>query len=141
MATPFTITVKSIIRNTDGKVMFLIKERNGKKYLDLPGGRMDDNTFEQCIIRELKEELSLLDNVTIKHQVGEVWEFPSEIVKDGFRRLVVTFLVETELIGLHLSKEHEELLWIGPDDIYTIQEQGYILLKGFKDSLAELFSK
>lgn len=38
MSTLFTVTVKSIIQNAEGKVLILVKERGGKMYLDLPGG-------------------------------------------------------------------------------------------------------
>lgn len=135
------VTVKSIIQNPEGKVLILIKERGGKKYLDLPGGRIEGNdTFEQCIKRELNEELSLGEDINIKKQVGEIWEFPTQIFNVNERRLVVTFLVEANLDGLKLKEEHKKLLWLDRIDIDTIEEKGYILLKGFRDSLDVFFT-
>jgi 8-oxo-dGTP pyrophosphatase MutT (NUDIX family) len=140
MPTLFMITVKSIIQNPEGKVLILVKERGGKEYLDLPGGRIEGNdTFEQCIKRELNEELSLGEDINIKKQVGEIWEFPTQIFNVNERRLVVTFLVEANLDGLKLKEEHKELLWLDRIDIDTIEEKGYILLKGFRDSLCAFF--
>jgi 8-oxo-dGTP pyrophosphatase MutT (NUDIX family) len=141
MPTLFMVTVKSIIQNPEGKVLILIKERGGKKYLDLPGGRIEGNdTFEQCIKRELNEELSLGEDINIKKQVGEIWEFPTQIFNVNERRLVVTFLVEANLDGLKLKEEHKKLLWLDRIDIDTIEEKGYILLKGFRDSLDVFFT-
>lgn len=136
MSTLFAVTVKSIIQNAEGKVLILVKERGGKMYLDLPGGRIEGNeTFEQCIKRELNEELSLGGDIKITKQIGEIWEFPSQIFNVNVRRLVVTFLVEVKLDRLKLKEEHKKLLWLDRKDIDTIEQSGYILLKGFRDSL------
>lgn len=141
MSTLFTVTVKSIIQNAEGKVLILVKEREGKMYLDLPGGRIEGNdTFEQCIKRELNEELSLGGDINIKKQIGEIWEFPTQIFNVNERRLVVTFLVETKLDGLKLKEEHKKLLWLNRKDIDTIEQRGYILLEGFRDSLIAFFT-
>ena len=141
MSKLFTVTVKSIIQNAEGKVLILVKERRGKMYLDLPGGRIEGNdTFEQCIKRELNEELSLEGDINIKKQIGEIWEFPTQIFSVNERRLVVTFLVETRLDGLKLKEEHKKLLWLDRKDIDTIEQRGYIFLKGFRDSIVAFFT-
>lgn len=142
MRTLFTVSVKSIIQNAEGKVLFLEKIRNSKKYLDLPGGRIeDDETFEECIKRELKQELSFVQDIKIQSQVGEVWEFPALLFNDEIRRLVVTYNVIAKLDGLRLSEEHEKLLWLDQNDINKIEEKGYIVFDGFKNNLIKFFSR
>lgn len=141
MSALFAVTVKSIIQNAEGKVLILVKERGGKMYLDLPGGRIEgSDTFEQCLKRELSEELSLGGEINLKKQFGEIWEFPTQIFNVNERRLVVTFLVEAKLDGLKLKEEHKKLLWLDRKDLDTIEQSGYIFLKGFRDSLANFFT-
>lgn len=140
MQQQFFISLKIMLQNDEGKVLFLVKERLGKRFLDLPGGRMEGNeNFEVGIKRELREELYLKDDIKILKQIGAVWEFPSELVKVGNRRLIITFLVETDISQLKLSDEHIDQKWIGLEDIENLPKDGLILLKGFESNLRELF--
>lgn len=58
----FHLGAKAIIRNSEGKVLLLEKERRQKTatYWDLPGGRMNrGETLLDTLQRELQEEVSL----------------------------------------------------------------------------------
>ncbi len=44
----------------DNKVLLIYRERDGEKYYVFPGGKIEENeTKEECIIRECKEELGI----------------------------------------------------------------------------------
>lgn len=141
MPKQFFISLKAMIQNDDGRILFLVKEREGGKYLDLPGGRMEeDDTFESTLKRELEEELSLIGNIDIIKQVGDVWELPSKFMKNGNKQLVITFLIKTHTSDISLSDEHTEHLWVGKDDLKNLEPNGYIVLNGYRKNLELLFS-
>ena len=49
----------------DGKIALIERWKNGAHFFVLPGGRLEPNeSAEQCVIREIKEEL----NITIRPQ-------------------------------------------------------------------------
>ena len=64
--------VKALIENK-GKYLILEQEYQGKKILDLPGGKIDYNeTPYDALIREVKEETCL--EIEVVKPVG-VWRF------------------------------------------------------------------
>jgi ADP-ribose pyrophosphatase YjhB (NUDIX family) len=55
----------------DNKVVLLHRENNGDKYYSFPGGKVEDNeSDEECLIRECTEELGI--KIEIKKRVYEV---------------------------------------------------------------------
>ena len=55
----------------NNKVLLIYRERDGEKYYVFPGGGIEDNeTKEDCISRECKEELGI--DINIKKYVYEV---------------------------------------------------------------------
>ena len=140
MPKEFYISLKSMIQNGEGKVLFLVKKKNGEKFLDLPGGRIEDNdNFEESIKKELNEELSLTDDIEILGQTGLVWELPSEFMKEGRRQLIITFKIKTNLDKLNLSDEHIDYMWIDLDDLADLEDNNIIMLEGYQRNLEELY--
>lgn len=128
-----------MIQNSEGEVLFLVKEKNGKNFLDLPGGRMEgSDSFEDNIRRELSEELSLTGEIKVLNQVGAVWELPSKFVKDGKRQLIITSSVKADLSELELSDEHTDHMWIGLEDVEGLEGKNLVLLEGFRRNLETL---
>lgn len=141
MPQQFLISLKALIQNNEGKVLFLVKERGGKKFLDLPGGRMEGNdSFEQTLKREIVEELSATQELNIIKQVGEVWELPQEFMKDGNRQLIISFLAKITTGDISLSEEHTEHIWIDGSDLADIGGKNFVLLDGYRNNLKILFS-
>ncbi|MEJ5283590.1 MAG: NUDIX domain-containing protein [Brevinematia bacterium] len=54
------IRLEAILFNKDNKLLLIEHEKNSNRYWVLPGGHLEPmEKFEQCLIRELKEELSI----------------------------------------------------------------------------------
>lgn len=103
--------VAAIIKNNEGKI--LIAQRNLKKsqggLWEFPGGKIEhDETKEEAIIREIKEEL----NMDIKcdgYFDDKIYEYPDKII-----RLIA--LNCTMLKDSYEILEHEQVKWIKIED-------------------------
>lgn len=111
----FYVGVKGVIVQ-EAKVLLLRTNSNHENRGDrweMPGGRIDsDETIEQALSRELKEELPNIQNI----QIGEILS-ANRIVKDiqGKISLVLVFYrVTVEFVGGEpkLSEEHLEFKWV-----------------------------
>ncbi len=111
----FYVGVKGVIVR-EGKVLLLRTNSNHENRGDrweMPGGRIDgDETIEQALSRELKEELPNIQNI----QIGEILS-ANRIDKDirGKISLVLVFYrVTVEFVGREpkLSEEHLEFKWV-----------------------------
>jgi len=52
--------IEAVIINKEGNLLLLEHEKNGKRYWVLPGGHLQPlEKLDKCILRELKEELSI----------------------------------------------------------------------------------
>lgn len=82
---------------------FLIAKRKNDGW-EFPGGRVEgEESYEECLIREIKEELDL-----------EIKKLRLFTVVSGEIELHV-YLAKCE--GEPLAKEHEEIRWIGIKDV------------------------
>jgi mutator protein MutT len=96
----FPVSVKGVVLASD-QVVLLKNERNE---WELPGGKLElGETPEQCVVREIAEELNLTASVDA---LLDTWVYnigPERIV------LIVTFgVVVPSLVGLRCSHEHKE---------------------------------
>lgn len=142
MTSLFSVSLKAIIRNKENKFLLLIKDKDGKKYWDLPGGRIEgDDSFEETLNRELKEEIGLSSNFKVIRQIGECWELPQHIIKTDYRALVIFFEVYVDDMPLILlSKEHNDFVWMGEEGIKQIESSEPILFDGYQKAIKNLFS-
>lgn len=106
--------VAAIITNSEGKI--LIAQRNLKKsqggLWEFPGGKIElDETPEEAIVREIKEELNM--EIKCNNYFDEkIYEYPDKTIK---------------LIALNCSMisdnykvlEHEKIAWINLDEFYN----------------------
>lgn len=106
--------VAAIITNSEGKI--LIAQRNLKKsqggLWEFPGGKIELNeTLEEAIVREIKEELNM--EIKCNNYFDEkIYEYPDKTIK---------------LIALNCSMisdnykvlEHEKIAWINLDEFYN----------------------
>ena len=92
---------------------FLIVKRNRKKHLGLkwefPGGKVKENeTFEEALIREIKEELNI--KISLQDKIAE------EKYKDEKIDIVLHYFLCTQEDGTIELNEHEDLAWVEKKD-------------------------
>ena len=88
---------------------FLIVKRNRKKHLGLkwefPGGKVQENeTFEEALVREIKEELNI--KISLQDKIAE------EKYKDEKIDIVLHYFLCTQEGGTIKLNEHEDLAWV-----------------------------
>jgi molecular chaperone GrpE len=110
------ITIKAVVLNEKGEVLLIkrgLEELNGGKY-DLPGGHIEKNeTIEEALIREIKEETGLDAK---KGEIIDAVEFSKDhkLFKEEKRGLRYIYYTESEEI--QLSDEHYSADWFSLDD-------------------------
>ena len=92
---------------------FLIVQRNRKKHLALkwefPGGKVQENeTFEEALSREIKEELNI--KISLQDKIAE------EKYKDEKIDIVLHYFLCTQESGTIELNEHEDLAWVEKKD-------------------------
>jgi 8-oxo-dGTP pyrophosphatase MutT (NUDIX family) len=134
------VGTKGIVVNSSGEVL-LVKESFSGNW-ELPGGRIQKTemnlTREECLSRELKEEL------------GENFQFKIlKLVDTMFRKFekprnpqveqVFLVVYECEYLGGEIDKQDEEVLdvaWVSKDNY-----QNYDYVNGYKKVLDNYFSR
>ena len=101
-----TNVVAAIIKK-DNK--FLIVQRNRNKHLGLkwefPGGKVKENeTFEEALLREIKEELNI--TINIHEKISEVK------YKDDKIDIVLYYYLCSYKSGTMELNEHEDFAWV-----------------------------
>ena len=92
---------------------FLIVQRNRKKHLGLkwefPGGKVQENeTFEEALLREIKEELNI--TINIHEKIAE------EKYKDDKIDIVLYYYLCSLKNGMMKLNEHENFAWVEKKD-------------------------
>lgn len=111
------------------KNKFLIAQRNLKKeqggLWEFPGGKVEKNeTYEQALIREIKEEFNA--DIQIETYIGEtIHHYPEKDIKLKFFRATL-LSSKIELL------EHEDYKWI------TKEEKGNFIFAGADQIVFEL---
>ena len=98
--------VAAVMKKND---KYLIVQRNKKKHLGLkwefPGGKVQENeTFEEALIREIKEELNI--KISLQDKIAE------EKYKDEKIDIVLHYFLCTQEGGTIKLNEHEDLAWV-----------------------------
>jgi len=118
----FPVSVKGIVVR-DGAVV-LMQNRRGE--WELPGGKLEpDESPEQCVAREIEEELAL----DVEPEVlVDSWVYT---VAPGTRVLVLTYgCRERTSREAMLSDEHTRFEWVALDDVATLH-----MPDGYKSSI------
>ena len=102
--------VAAIIKKNN---QYLIVQRNRNKHLGLkwefPGGKVHDNeTFEEALSREIKEELNITINMYEK--------IAEEKYKDEKIDIVLHYFLCSQKSGTIKLNEHEDLVWVEKKD-------------------------
>lgn len=106
------ITARGIIFDKDDVIlMYRRKRKNGliKEYYAIPGGHVEDNeTLEECVVREIKEEFSI--NVRVIKYLGRV-----------VRKKKIEEIFYLEWIDGELSLGGEEKEFCNDNDYFEIR--------------------
>ena len=103
----------AIIVNDDGKVLISKRSKNKKEYpgvWEMPGGKFDEGeNVEQCIQREIKEEL----DININNKCIAPLSF-SEFSYKEFQLLLLLYVCR-RWEGEPKSMENNEIMWVKPN--------------------------
>ena len=102
----------AIIRNDESQVL-IVQRPGGSDHpgkWEFPGGKVNEGeTLEECIIREVEEELSM--EIVICNTLKPVEH------DYGFKKIrLIPFICDT-LLDLPVLKEHSDYRWIRPDEL------------------------
>ena len=119
-ATVFPISIKGIIF-INNKIVLLKNERDE---WELPGGKLEsDEIAEDCVIREIKEELNI--DCEIDYLI-DVWMYN---ILNKVNVFIVTYLcknLEFNIDKIRISNEHKEVGFFSIQDIDNLKMQnGY----------------
>lgn len=122
------IDVSAAVIVKDNK--YFIAKRNKDKhlggYFEFPGGKQDkDETLEQTVIREIKEELNV--DITVDRKLGE------EHYSDEKINVHLHYFFCTIIKGDIVLKEHEEAAWVSKEEFNK-----YKFAEGDKDIISLL---
>jgi 8-oxo-dGTP pyrophosphatase MutT (NUDIX family) len=124
--------VKALIED-NGKFLIIEQEFNGKKYFDLPGGKVEHGESPyNTLIREVKEEVFL--DVEIVKPIGMWWFFRDS---DNGQVICNTFKCKSTNLNIDLTKNpaNENII-----NYYWLEKEKLLELKNFpNDSLKKLF--
>ena len=105
-----TSVVAAIIKKDN---QFLVVQRNRQKHLGLkwefPGGKVQESeTFEEALLREIKEELNI--TINIHEKIAE------EKYKDDKIDIVLYYYLCSLKNGMMKLNEHENFAWVEKKD-------------------------
>jgi 8-oxo-dGTP diphosphatase len=113
-AKPLILVAAAALVDVDGRIL-IAKRPVGKPLAGLwefPGGKVEQaETPEQCLIRELDEELG----VKVTHACLAPFVFTSHGY-DSFHLLMPLYLVR-RWEGFVTAREHEAIAWVKPDKL------------------------
>ena len=117
MDRPYGLTIRSVVKNEEGKILVLRRHPKSKTQphkWELPGGKMEKGEFfDKAMIREVKEET----NLDVK--VGDF----CEAVQDDYphKRTVQLIMYSKDITGkVEISDEHDDWKWASIDEIMAL---------------------
>ena len=106
-----TVTA-AIIRNSANKILICQRTDNSSMggFWEFPGGKLEpDETLEECVIRECREELSV--NISVKDVFAQTrYQYPDKLINFTFFNAVITDG------DIHMNV-HKNIKWVDISDI------------------------
>lgn len=122
-----------IVNTTFNQALVLLKtDQLGKKYGDIPGGRInDDEDLETSLKRELQEEVTNLKEFAVEELLNAYRL--SRNLKEGLGLMLLFYKVTSDIERVEISDEHEDFLWVSKQDLASLNgrddayvEEGYL---------------
>ena len=117
MEKPYGLTMRSVVKNDEGKILVLRrhpKSKTNPHKWELPGGKIEKGEFfDEALIREVKEETGL------DVKVGDF----CEAVQDDYphKRTVQLIMYSKDITGeVKISDEHDDWMWASADEIKSL---------------------
>jgi 8-oxo-dGTP diphosphatase len=111
------IGIGVIIQNPDGKILVAKRKGSHAPYYSIPGGHLETGeTFEECAIREVKEE----HGITIKLPKVIAVTNNLETYRNEGLHYISIILLAGSFSGKPMINEPdkcEEILWVDPTDL------------------------
>ena len=118
MEKPYGLTMRSVVKNEEGKILVLRrhpKSKTNPHKWELPGGKIEKcEFFDEALIREVKEET----NLDVK--VGDF----CEAVQDDYvhKRTVQLIMYSKDVSGeVKISDEHDDWMWATIEEIKSLE--------------------
>jgi 8-oxo-dGTP pyrophosphatase MutT (NUDIX family) len=115
----YYLGIKGIIKNSSAKIL-LLKHQQG--YWDFPGGRVNpDETPEQTLLREVKEETGLTNLNDIKARSMVLSPIQIKCPDKQTHGLIFWYHTCTHMqdTTIRLSDEHTDYWWANPGEVIT----------------------
>jgi 8-oxo-dGTP diphosphatase len=111
----------AVIQNSEGKILLIHRDTSKRTQWEVPGGKVGDfikdETSEQTVIREIKEELGV--EVEIKGKAGE-----HEFTEDGFTNGYSWYnavIISGE--PQPIEEGHDNVGWFSWDELQTMDAE------------------
>lgn len=114
----------------------MLRENDKRQtYWDIPGGRInDDETIEQALIRELREELPSIDEISMGKLLNAYRLSHNLKNGDGLMLLFYAVKATFEKDEILLSDEHNSYLWVGTEELKNENTDG-LIEEGYKNAI------
>ena len=112
--------VTAAIIERDGSIL-IARRKRGKMHSgrwEFPGGTLEEGeTYEECLERELKEELA------VTARIGELYYISEHRYSEDLTIRLLAFRVDV-ISGSFTLTDHDEIRWVKPADLadYTFPE-------------------
>lgn len=123
-----TLVAVGILKK-NGKILVCQRKRGSRYELkwEFPGGKLEPGeSVEQCLQRELREELSLRVNAIDSIEIQQ-WHY------DDGGKFEVAYCTVTDFMGEPQNHVFEEIRWVAPGDLPALDN-----LEGNKDIIRKL---
>jgi 8-oxo-dGTP diphosphatase len=112
MIDPEYVSVTAAVIEKDGKVLIARRKRPFMGYSwEFPGGKLEDNeTLEECLKREIREELA------IEIEVGPLVSLNKHVL--NCQSAIALYAYRARYISGNIElNDHEEIKWVLPEDL------------------------
>ena len=112
MTDPEYMSVTAAVIEKDGKVLIARRKRPSLGYYwEFPGGKLENNeTLEECLKREIREELD------IEIEVGPLVSLNKHVLNCQSAITLYAYRVQYTSGEIKLN-DHEEIKWVSPEDL------------------------
>lgn len=112
----FYVGIKILFVRDNSVLLLKRTDLDGRKFLDIPGGRVQDGeTLEETLQREVAEELPGINDWRAKKMLHALRL--KNVTPDGKPLVLIIFQGELDDVEISLSDEHDGYLWVKIEEI------------------------